>query len=198
MCRRCRAHHLDQIPSEPSVLSSECTRHPSFRLSILLRAILLRAPRKPRAPAHPAQSRGPLRAAPIHFGVGRPSTAAVTCCTARFFVSMLTMGRPRWANFMRAADAWRVAAAGVGEHQQFGGAAVAFEAVALPPSDQVVGSEHLLAELSGVTEVVNLYAAPEQATSIRGRYRAQYVLSERSSLQDKLCRLLDVYQHVHP
>ena len=44
--------------------------------------------------------------------------------------------------------------------------------------------EQLLAELSGVTEVVNLYAAPEPAT--RGRYRAQYVLSERSSLQDKL------------
>ena len=56
--------------------------------------------------------------------------------------------------------------------------------------------EQLLAELSGVTEVVNLYAAPEPAT--RGRYRAQYVLSERSSLQDKLCRLLDVYQHAHP
>ena len=58
--------------------------------------------------------------------------------------------------------------------------------------------EQLLAELSGVTEVVNLYAAPEQATSTRGRYRAEYVLSERSSLQDKLCRILDVSQHVHP
>ena len=55
--------------------------------------------------------------------------------------------------------------------------------------------EKLLAELSGVTELVNLYAAPDQAT--RGRYRAHYVLSERSSLQDKLCRILDVYQHVH-
>ena len=55
--------------------------------------------------------------------------------------------------------------------------------------------EKLLAELSGVTELVNLYAAPEKAT--RGRYRAQYVLSERSSLQDKLCRILGVYQHVH-
>ena len=56
--------------------------------------------------------------------------------------------------------------------------------------------EQLLAELSGVTEVVNLYAAPEPST--RGRYRAQYVLSERSSLQDKLCRISDVYQHAHP
>ena len=58
--------------------------------------------------------------------------------------------------------------------------------------------EHLLAELSGVTEVVNLYAAPEQATSTRGRYRAEYVLSERSSLQDKLCRILDVYHTPMP
>ena len=55
--------------------------------------------------------------------------------------------------------------------------------------------QKLLAELSGVTELVNLYAAPDKAT--RGRYRAHYVLSERSSLQDKLCRILDVYQHVH-
>ena len=46
--------------------------------------------------------------------------------------------------------------------------------------------EQLLAELSGVTEVVNLYAAPEPAT--RGRYRAQYVLSERSSLQEGVVR----------
>ena len=53
----------------------------------------------------------------------------------------------------------------------------------------------LLEELSGVTELVNLYAASEQATSTRGRYRAQYVLSERSSLQDKLCRTLEVYQY---
>ena len=36
-----------------------------------------------------------------------------------------------------------------------------------------------------MTEVVNLYAAPEPAT--RGRYRAQYVLSERSSLQLTNC-----------
>ena len=42
--------------------------------------------------------------------------------------------------------------------------------------------EHLLAELSGVTEVVNLYAAPE-----RPRYRA----GERSSL------VTCVYQHAH-
>ena len=50
------------------------------------------------------------------------------------------------------------------------------------PTRTLLTIEQLLAELSGVTEVVNLYAAPEPAT--RGRYRAQYVLSERSSLQD--------------
>lgn len=55
--------------------------------------------------------------------------------------------------------------------------------------------EKLLAELSGVTELVNLFAAPEKGT--RGRYRAEYVLSERSPLQDKLCRMLDVYKHAH-
>jgi len=55
--------------------------------------------------------------------------------------------------------------------------------------------EKLLAELSGVTELVNLFAAPEKGT--RGRYRAEYVLSERSPLQDKLCRILDVYKHAH-
>ena len=40
-----------------------------------------------------------------------------------------------------AADAGSVAAAGVGEDQQFGGAGVALAAFALPPSDQVVSSE---------------------------------------------------------
>ena len=55
--------------------------------------------------------------------------------------------------------------------------------------------EKLLAELSGVTELVNLFAAPEKGT--RGRYRAEYVLSERSPLQDKLCRMLDVYKNAH-
>jgi len=53
----------------------------------------------------------------------------------------------------------------------------------------------LLAQLSGVTEVVNLYAAPEKGS--RGRYRAEYVLSERSPLQDKLCRILHVYKYAH-
>ena len=42
---------------------------------------------------------------------------------------------------LEAADAGRVAAAGVGEDQQLCGVGVACESFALPPSDQVVGSE---------------------------------------------------------
>ena len=42
---------------------------------------------------------------------------------------------------LEAADAGRVAAAGVGEYQQLCGVGVAFESFALPPSDQVVSSE---------------------------------------------------------
>jgi transposase len=51
----------------------------------------------------------------------------------------------------------------------------------------------LLESLSGITEVINLYGAPEPG--VQGRYRAEYVLSERSPIQDKLCRLLEVYRH---
>ncbi len=54
--------------------------------------------------------------------------------------------------------------------------------------------EALLTQLSGVTEIVNLYASQEKET--RGRYRAEYVLSERSPLQEKLCGILNVYKHV--
>ncbi len=54
-------------------------------------------------------------------------------------------------------------------------------------------TETLLTTLSGVTEVVNLYASSEKET--RGRYRAEYVLSERSAQQDKLCEILGVYKH---
>ena len=51
----------------------------------------------------------------------------------------------------------------------------------------------LLEQLSDITEVINLYA-PQSG---RGRLRAEYVLSERSDLQDKLCRVFDVYQLAH-
>ncbi len=51
-------------------------------------------------------------------------------------------------------------------------------------------STHALYEqLSDVTEVLNFHIAESGA----GRPRIEYVLSERSSLQDKLCRLFDVY-----
>lgn len=53
--------------------------------------------------------------------------------------------------------------------------------------------EALLTQLSGVTEVVTLFAAPHEGA--RGRYRAEYVLSERSGVQDKLCSILGVYKH---
>ena len=51
-------------------------------------------------------------------------------------------------------------------------------------------STHALYEqLADVTEVLNFHATDSGA----GRPRIEYVLSERSSLQDKLCRLFDVY-----
>jgi transposase len=54
----------------------------------------------------------------------------------------------------------------------------------------------LLEQLSGVTEIVNLYGPDRQG--MRGRYRADYVLSDRSPLQDKLCKALntDTYAHL--
>ena len=49
-----------------------------------------------------------------------------------------------------------------------------------------------LEQLSGITEVVNLFSPQEKPT--KGRYRAEYVLSERSALQDRLCQILDIYK----
>jgi transposase len=53
----------------------------------------------------------------------------------------------------------------------------------------------LYEQLSSITEIVNLHAP--RADSGRGRLRAEYVLSERTPLQDKLCRILDVYRYAH-
>ena len=53
----------------------------------------------------------------------------------------------------------------------------------------------LFEQLSNITEIVNLYTPG--AGSGRGRPRAQYVLSEPTPLQDKLCRILDVYRLAH-
>lgn len=54
----------------------------------------------------------------------------------------------------------------------------------------------LFEQLSEVTEVINLY--PSQHKSSRGRYSCEYVLSERSALQDKLCQIFDIYRLAHP
>lgn len=54
----------------------------------------------------------------------------------------------------------------------------------------------LYEQLFEVTEVLNLY--PPESKSGRGRLRAQYVLSERTPLQDKLCRIFAVDSLAHP
>ena len=52
----------------------------------------------------------------------------------------------------------------------------------------------LLKNLSEVQEVVNLYAP----ASGKGRFRAEFLLSERSGLQERLCRIFEVYKHCRP
>ena len=54
----------------------------------------------------------------------------------------------------------------------------------------------LFEELTGIKEVINLYQS--QPTLTRGRFRAEYVLSERSPLQEKLCEVFDIYKLAHP
>jgi len=54
----------------------------------------------------------------------------------------------------------------------------------------------LFEQLSDITEIVNLY--PPGSGSGRGRLRADYVLSERSALQEKLCRIFDIHKLAHP
>ena len=54
----------------------------------------------------------------------------------------------------------------------------------------------LFEELTGIKEVINLYQS--QPTRTRGRLRAEYVLSERSPLQEKLCEVFDIYKLAHP
>jgi transposase len=55
----------------------------------------------------------------------------------------------------------------------------------------------LLKQLSDVKEIINIFPADDEAPS-RGRPRMQYVLSERTALQDKLCQLFGVYNLAHP
>jgi hypothetical protein len=53
----------------------------------------------------------------------------------------------------------------------------------------------LYEQLSDIKEIINLY--PPESESKRGRLRAQYILSERTTLQDKLCKIFDVYKLAH-
>lgn len=53
----------------------------------------------------------------------------------------------------------------------------------------------LLEELSDITEVVNLY--PSQTGSGQGRFRAQYVLSERTPLQQRLSNIFGINVLAH-
>ncbi len=50
----------------------------------------------------------------------------------------------------------------------------------------------LYEQLSDIEEIINLY--PPESKSKRGRLRAEYILSERTPLQDKLCQVFDVYK----
>jgi len=54
----------------------------------------------------------------------------------------------------------------------------------------------LYEQLFEVTEILNLY--PPESKSGRGRLRAQYVLSERTPLQDKLCGIFATDKLAHP
>ncbi len=54
----------------------------------------------------------------------------------------------------------------------------------------------LYEQLFEVTEILNLY--PPESKSGRGRLRAQYVPSQRTPLQEKLCRILAIDRLAHP
>ncbi|MCK4605355.1 MAG: hypothetical protein KAU41_11830 [Deltaproteobacteria bacterium] len=47
--------------------------------------------------------------------------------------------------------------------------------------------------LTEIKEIINLYQS-----ALRGRLRADYVLSERLPLQEKLCKVFDIYKLAHP
>ena len=57
----------------------------------------------------------------------------------------------------------------------------------------------LLEQLSKIEEIINIYPITVTGDEpSRGRPRMEYVLSERTPLQDKLCQLFGVYDLVHP
>ena len=53
----------------------------------------------------------------------------------------------------------------------------------------------LYEQLSDIKEIINLY--PSGSDAKQGRLRAQYILSERTPLQDKLCKVFDIYKSAH-
>jgi transposase len=50
-------------------------------------------------------------------------------------------------------------------------------------------------QLSDIEEIINLY--PTENESKRGRLRSEYILSERTPLQEKLCKIFDIYKVAH-
>ncbi len=55
----------------------------------------------------------------------------------------------------------------------------------------------VLKQLSEVKEIINLYSAQQGGTPSKGRPRMEYVLSERTPMQEKLCKLFDIHKLVH-
>ena len=53
----------------------------------------------------------------------------------------------------------------------------------------------LYEQLSDIEEIINLYS-PE-GESNRGRLRAEYILSERTPFQEKLCKIFGIYNLAH-
>lgn len=53
----------------------------------------------------------------------------------------------------------------------------------------------LYEQLSDIEEIVNLY--PPESKSKRGHLRAEYILSDRTPLQEKLCKVFDIHKIAH-
>ena len=53
----------------------------------------------------------------------------------------------------------------------------------------------LYEQLSDIEEIINFY--PPEGQSNRGRLRAEYILSERTPLQEKLCKILGIHDLAH-
>jgi transposase len=53
----------------------------------------------------------------------------------------------------------------------------------------------LFEQLADIQEVINLY--PPEGKSKRGRVRAEFVLSERTPLQEKLSKIFDIHKLAH-